>query len=138
VLARQLTPDFFSVLGAQQLDPQAMDAILRELPGHFPAFATPYLQSRDYYPYLEYATPRGYALPDSVEQQNLSWIRSYDRHELPKLLDVPNDAERSRIELLAAAGSGDCARLRKLGGAASADDSVTRAARQRCVQQRGR
>lgn len=135
VQARMRVPDFFSLVGAQQLEPDAMKAILVELTQKLPAWLAPLAISSDLYPYLEYSTPLGYALPDSAEEENLAWIARYDRHRLPPLTGVPDAGAELRIGSLAAAGAGDCARVLALRRHAPPDpDPVLRTVRLRCAQ----
>lgn len=104
-------PDFFTLIGSQQLDARGLDDILGELKRSLPGWLIPYAVSRDYFPYLEYSTPAGYALPDSVEAENFAWIERFNRHAPPAIAGVPDERARNRIEALVAAGAGDCGRV---------------------------
>jgi spermidine synthase len=134
VRARMPVADFFSLLGAQELDPAGMDAILSELPRYVPSWFPALGISRDAYPILEYSTPRGYALPDRVESENIAWLRGYRRQVHAAVSGVPDPRAARRIELLAAAGSKDCATLRRLGAAAPADALLVRDVVRECAR----
>jgi spermidine synthase len=132
VRERMPVPDFFSLLGAQELDPAGMNAILTELPRYVPSWFPALGISRDEYPILEYSTPRGYALPDSVEQENIAWLRSYRRQAHAALSGVPDSQAARRIDLLAAAGSRDCATLLRFGSAELAAEPLIRNVMREC------
>lgn len=101
VRARMPVPNFFALLAAQQLGPEDVDALLGELPDYVPEALVPYAISTDYYPLLEYSTPRGYALPDSVEVENIRWLRRHQRQLLPALDGVPDAATQRALERFA-------------------------------------
>jgi spermidine synthase len=103
-------PDFFSLLGAQALDPLAMKHLLSSWID--PRLA-PLMISRDAYPYLEYATPQGNALRYAREA-NLKWIEGFDRRRLPEVSGVPNPAAARRLQLLVAYARGNCDRVLRL------------------------
>jgi hypothetical protein len=132
VRQRLAVPDFFSLLGDLALDEAALDGALGELRGWVGARVMPLLVSRDYVPYLEYATPTGNALRWARES-NLKWIESLGRRRLPRLVNVPDEAALRRVQALAAHARGNCDRaLRLLGDGRGPEDEAARRLREDC------
>jgi spermidine synthase len=123
--ARLAVPDFFSLLGDQALDPQAMREVLASWID--PRLA-PLMISRDAYPYLEYATPQGNALRYAHEA-NLKWIEAFDRRRLPEVRGVPDATAARRLQLLAAHARGNCDRVMRL---EAGDDPLLAGLRRTC------
>ena len=140
VRARLRVKDFFALLGAEQLDPQAMNGILGELAKLVPRWALPWAVSSDLYPYLEYSTPQGYAGAGDTAANNLRWISGFSRRRLATLTGVPSAGEQRRVQLLAAAWSDDCATVLRLApnldGTTVATDAASRRAFVHCERAR--
>jgi hypothetical protein len=94
VRARMRVKNMLALLGAEQLDPATSTRCRVSCMSTCRSCSCPYAISNDYYPLLEYSTPRGYALPDRVEVENICWRRSHQRQLVPTLDGVP-DAPRN-------------------------------------------
>lgn len=124
--------------GDQALDPAALDTALAQLRDEIGErlgdTAMRFLVSSDYYPYLEYATPIGNALPDA-QAANEKWIEGLDRRTLPPLVGVPDERALRRIKIMAAHRRNRCDRaLRLLEGMNIAGDSSLELISQACAR----
>lgn len=107
-------PDFFHLTGSMALDETGVASALNSLNDRpFGALLKQHLVSTDMYPWLEYFTPMGNALPDA-QQANLAFLQQHDRRAMPTLTHVPNQAARTRVKTLFAHAKARCGRALRL------------------------
>jgi hypothetical protein len=120
-------PDFLAVLADHVLEPARIDEALARFRTEFGDTI-----STDWFPYVEFSTPRGVALA-GAQEDNLRWIAALRHGTIPEVVGIPDEAGRRRLTALVLHRRGECAGARAA-IAGLPDDEVIATIRRDCVR----